>query len=64
MDDDDVIDVRIKRASSELKECTKYDYIIINDDLNRASREAESIIISDRCSNSRMLPRIKQMLRL
>lgn len=64
MDEDGVIDARIQQATIELKECTTYDYIIVNDDLHRAVEEAVSIIISDRCSNARMLHKVKKMLKL
>ena len=61
-EDEDAIDKRIKKAVEELKNCAWYDYILINDDLNKAVRQAESIIISERCRKSNMLPRFKDML--
>ncbi len=64
MDNEKVIEARIKRAVAELQDCLWYDYIIINDDLDEALEKVKSIIISDRCRNSRMHPRIKEMLGL
>jgi guanylate kinase len=61
-DDADVIANRIKKAIDDLKNCEWYDYLVINDDLERAINEAESIILSNRCRNSRMLPAVKEML--
>ena len=64
MDDDSVIKLRIKQARKELEECRWYDYMIINEDLEKAVHEAESIIIAHRCSKSRVFPKIKDTFRL
>jgi guanylate kinase len=64
MDNEEVIKTRINRAVAELQDCVWYDYIIINDDLDEALEKVKSIVISDRCRNSCMQPRIKEMLGL
>lgn len=61
-DSADVINGRIKKASDDLKNCEWYDYLVINDDLEKAIDEVEAIIISDRCRNARMLPIVKERL--
>jgi guanylate kinase len=61
-DSADVIDGRYKKAVSDLINCEWYDYLIINDDLWKAVSEVKAIILSSRCSNSRMLPMVKKML--
>jgi guanylate kinase len=48
-DDPEVIEKRMAQASEEIRHCSWYDYIIINDDLEKAVFEAQSIIISARC---------------
>lgn len=63
-DKDDAISKRTNKASDELINCEWYDYIIINDNLQRAEKEAESIIRSNRCRTSRMLPLVKDRFRL
>ena len=60
-DDEDVIKARTKRAANEIKDCVWYDYIVINDDLEKAIREVQSIIISERCRTTLQLPRVKSM---
>jgi guanylate kinase len=60
-DDDVEIDTRIKQVREELRDCVWYDYLIINDNLEQALREAESIILSDRRRNDRVLPEIREM---
>ena len=60
-DDERVIRTRLDRASQDIKECAWYDYIIINDDLNRAVEETESIIVSERCRTTRQIARAKKI---
>lgn len=59
-DDEHVIRTRMDRASQDIKECAWYDYIIINDDLNKAIEEAESIMVSERCRTARQMARAKK----
>ena len=61
-DDADAIEKRIRLAKNELKNCSWYDCLIINDDLEKATKELESIILADRCSNKRILPEVKVRL--
>lgn len=58
-DNPSVIEKRIKQANNELSNCTWYDYLIINDDLDKATDELEAVIIADRCSRERALPDIE-----
>lgn len=60
-DKEDVITRRIGRALEDLKNCVWYDYIVINDDLLEVVGEVESIVISGRCRQFRMLPRVEEM---
>jgi guanylate kinase len=48
-DEPKVIEKRMARASEEIKHCSRYDYIVINDDLEKAVLEAQSIVVSARC---------------
>jgi guanylate kinase len=63
-DDDDVIENRYKQAVDDLKNCEWYDYLIINDDLEKAVGEAGAVILSNRCRNSRMYPVVKEMFKI
>ena len=58
-DDSDVIERRIGQATNELANCIWYDYLIINDDLEKSTRMLESIILADRCSNKRIRPEVE-----
>jgi guanylate kinase len=48
-DSPDVIERRIAAAAAEIRDYSRFDYIIINDDLPSAQRELVSIILSERC---------------
>ena len=56
----DVIDARIARARQEIKEADFYDYLIINDDLERAAAEFSAILDAAGCRFERA--RLEQVL--
>ena len=61
-DDSQVINSRVSQAVDDLKESVWYDYMVVNDDLEKAVNEAVAIITANRCRNSRMAPLVKKML--
>lgn len=62
-DNDSIIDERLRQALDEIRKCSIYDYIIINDDLEDAVEKAISIIQADGCRGSRVLPGVKEIFR-
>jgi guanylate kinase len=44
-----VIEQRLEKAKEEIEHYREFDYIVINDDLDLASEELKSVIISQRC---------------
>ena len=60
-DDETVIKSRMKKTSSEIKQCVWYDYIIVNDELEKAITEAQAIILSVRCRADRRASMVKEM---
>ena len=54
-DDQSVIGARMEQAENDIKNCVWYDYLIINDHLEKAIEEAQAIIISQRCRTARRL---------
>ncbi|MBW1780727.1 MAG: guanylate kinase [Deltaproteobacteria bacterium] len=60
-DDEAVIIRRMKQAADDMRNCAWYDYIIVNDILEKAIHETQSVIISERCRRERQLPLIKKM---
>ena len=60
-DNEAVIETRMKMAADDIKNCVWYDYIIVNDKLEKAIDETQSIIISERCLTARRLPEIRKV---
>ncbi len=60
-DDETVIRARMESAADDIKNCVWYDYIIVNDKLETAIDEAQSIIVSERCLTERQLPGIRKL---
>jgi len=58
------IDLRLKKAAEEIKRCRDYDFIIINNDLKKAIKEIEAIIVAQRANKNRRFPLIKKIFRL
>jgi len=54
-DDPSVVKKRMAQASEEIKSCSWYDFIVINDNLGSAIHEAQSIIMSERCRRVRRM---------
>ena len=63
-DTDAAIKLRVTKALQEMEDCALFDYLIINDQIDRAVKKLEAILISERCRNSRMLPRISEIVTL
>ena len=60
-DDERVIKIRMEKASHEIKQCVWYDYIIINDDLEKAIEKAQAIILSERCRTAQQAPIVERL---
>lgn len=58
------IDLRLRKATEEIQQCRDYDFIIINDDLKKASKEIEAIIVAQRAKKNRRFPLIKKIFHL
>lgn len=58
------IERRLKRAGEEMKVFGKYDYVIINDVLERAADELCAIIVAERCRTVRLDARVREELGL
>ena len=50
---DEVIAKRLARAREEFKMCTKYNYYVVNDDLEKAVEEIEAIIVAEKARKER-----------
>lgn len=59
-DSEEVIGRRMREAVCDIRNCTWYDYLIINDDLEAAIRETVAVILSERCRAGRRLPDVRR----
>ncbi|SJZ31007.1 guanylate kinase [Selenihalanaerobacter shriftii] len=48
-DSQESIEVRMENASKEMKKVEDYDYIIVNDEIEKAVKKLKAIIIAERC---------------
>jgi guanylate kinase len=63
MDADEEIARRLAKAKGEIELAEKfYDFCVVNDDVERAGREAQAIVTALRCSSDRRRGVVKQVL--
>ncbi len=53
---------RVEKASREIEHCGRYDYLIVNELLERAVEDLSSIIRAERCRTVRRLPALMPQL--
>ena len=54
-DSEEAIQARLNNAQDELDQMGWYDYIVVNTEIEEATRELTSIIIAERCKTARVL---------
>jgi guanylate kinase len=54
-DAEEAIEARLRNAQKELDQIAWYDYIVVNKEIEEATREVASIIIAERCKAARIL---------
>ena len=52
-DSEEVIARRLKNALEEIPHWQEYDYVVINDDLDRAFQEVKSVLVAERLRQDR-----------
>ena len=61
-DSDEVISFRMRRAAVEIGHWAEYDYVLINDDVERCSRDVQAIVTAERLHRERQ-PYLMQFVR-
>lgn len=61
-DDETIIAKRMEQAKEHLSHCVEFDYLIINDELDKAVQELSAIILANRLETSRQLQRNRKLL--
>jgi len=61
-DSPEELDLRLRNAPTELKDYSAFQYVIINDDADRAADQMTAIVQAERARLSRQAPRIKRVV--
>lgn len=61
-DSDEAITRRLERARQEIARSAEYDFVIVNDDLQRASDELLAIVVASRCRRRDSDERLRNIL--
>jgi guanylate kinase len=61
-DPDEAITRRLERARQEIARSAEYDFVIVNDDLQRASDELRAIVVASRCRRRDSDERLRNIL--
>jgi guanylate kinase len=61
-DSDEVIQRRLEEASNEIEEFGKYDYLLINDNLDASFEKLRGIILAERCRTERAREQVKKIV--
>ena len=61
-DSDGAIQRRLDRAQQEIQRYTEYDFLVVNDDVERAGREVQAITVAARCLRSCLSERARKIL--
>jgi len=61
-DSDEAITRRLERARQEIARSAEYDFVIVNDDLQRASDELRAIVVASRCRRRDTDERLRNIL--
>ncbi len=61
-DSEEEIARRLERARQEMQRYCDYDYIVVNDELERAGRDAQSIVAAARCRRGQNDARVRSIL--
>jgi guanylate kinase len=61
-DSEEAIKRRLERAEQEIRRYTAYDFLVVNDDMDRAGREIQAITIAARCLRSCLSQRAHSIL--
>jgi guanylate kinase len=61
-DSEEAIQRRLERAQQEIQRYTDYDFLVVNDDVERAGREVQAIVLAARCLRSCLSERARKIL--
>lgn len=56
------LQMRLKNSRGEVQEYTKFDYVIINDEVTKAVTDLQSVIYAERCKHTRQTEAVEKIL--
>ncbi len=59
---DEALTLRLKNAQDEVKEFTKFEYVIVNDEVTKATLDLQSVIYAERCRLYRQTFMVRDIL--
>lgn len=62
LDSAEVVERRLANARGELERALRYDYLVVNDHLDRAADELCSIVRAERCRSARRMDLVRELL--
>lgn len=61
-DKETAMEERLRKARAEMAEAHWYDYMIVNDELEKAQEQLKAIILAEHCRRERMVEELEKML--
>ena len=61
-DSEEAIQRRLERAQQEIQRYTEYDFLVVNDEVERAGQEVQAITVAARCLRSCLSERARKIL--
>ncbi len=61
-EDKEALEERLRKARDEIVEARWYDYLIINDELEKAQEQLRAIILAEHCRRERMVEVLEQLM--
>jgi guanylate kinase len=59
----EMIDLRLRNAAIEIERIDQYDYVVVNEAIEKAAERIKSIIVAERCRRERVLGRFREQVR-
>lgn len=61
-DHETIIDKRLKSARKEVQYCVDYQYIVVNDEFDKALSDLQAIVRAERCSSKQQMARYRSLI--
>jgi guanylate kinase len=61
-DEESVIERRLRKAADEIRNFEMYDYVLVNDDLDRSTETLVSIVRAERVRRARVADQVRTIL--